>query len=644
MAGGALTSHHVNYLIWRYLQESGHGEAAVMLQRAWNPNPQNLPFAPYIQSHALVSLVQKGLQYHDLERSVDPNGNIIPEVPAPFFGPLLDKPGSPQAADKQGVANGIAAGDGDSIPSSPKTAGSRKTGQEAWANGHIQGDSAASKTGDGDDHEDGDTVMTSDAPMAVDKQQPEETPSKTPKSPSRPSSPTVEPGIDADGDIGMSAPPTPVYTLTNGQSVGVQIAPPKAIDLTTNAVLLDIGAKNHVMKTAWRPGDSLLFGASAESYCGLWKLTGQRSSTAPGHEVLTSTANVTAMEWGPSGKTLAVATYSDFEGTVVLYSPQGKMVKSLPCMPGLISGLRWSGNGDRIIFTVSDGSQSKLLMWDKEISATEYINSQIIDGAIYEVLWVEDEEVYACGDGAVYQFRITNEIELSETFRWDEYAQEPWTLIKSTQWKESSVVATVSTSATTSNIWIPSHDIKVESAHHGIITSLEFRPLPKPHSGPQALVNGTGKDPALILATSSMDETLKIWSIDCTSKTASCVHRLFLGPSLPALSSAFSPDGYAIAAASQDKLFIWNAERGGTPMASWPIPKDGSKDESSPDETSGNTNGIQSALDRPLSWDGDGKKLALGFGNTVWADLSPLIMIFILLTVNVQIAIINLQR
>lgn len=42
-----------------------------MLQRAWNPNPQNLPFAPYIQSHALVSLVQKGLQYHDLERSVD---------------------------------------------------------------------------------------------------------------------------------------------------------------------------------------------------------------------------------------------------------------------------------------------------------------------------------------------------------------------------------------------------------------------------------------------------------------------------------------------------------------------------------------------------------------------------------------------
>ncbi|EZG01080.1 hypothetical protein H106_08433 [Trichophyton rubrum CBS 735.88] len=615
MAGGALTSHHVNYLIWRYLQESGHGEAAVMLQRAWNPNPQNLPFAPYIQSHALVSLVQKGLQYHDLERSVDQNGNIIPEVPTPFFGPLLDKPSSPQTADKQSMANGTV-GEEASTPPSPK-ASSRKPGKEVAANGHIQGDQTSSKAGDGGDHEDGDTVRTSDAPVAADKQQPEEAHPKIPKSPSRPSSPAVEPAVDADGDIGMSAPPTPVYTLTNGQSVGVQIAPPKAIDLTTDTILLDIGAKNHVMKTAWRPGDSLLIGASAESYCGLWKLTGQRSSTTPGHEVLTSTANATAMEWEPTGKTLAVATYSDFEGTVVLYCSQGKMIKTLPCMPGLISGLRWSGNGDRIIFTVSDGSQSKLLLWDKEISTTEYINSQLIDGAIYEVLWVEDEEAYACGDGAVYQFRVTNEIELSKIFRWKEYPQEPWTLIKSTQWKESSVVATVSTSATTSNIWIPSHDIKVESAHHGIITSLEFRPLPKPHSSPQTLANGTGKDPALILATSSMDETLKIWSIDCTSRTASCVHRLFLGSSLPALSSAFSPDGYAIAAASQDKLFIWNAERGGTPMASWPIPKDGTKDETISDEANGTVNGIQSALDRPLSWDSDGKKLALGFGSTI---------------------------
>lgn len=42
-----------------------------MLQRAWNHDPQSLPFAPYIRTHALVSLVQKGLQYHELEHSLD---------------------------------------------------------------------------------------------------------------------------------------------------------------------------------------------------------------------------------------------------------------------------------------------------------------------------------------------------------------------------------------------------------------------------------------------------------------------------------------------------------------------------------------------------------------------------------------------
>lgn len=54
-------------MIEQYL---GHGEAAVKLQRDWNPDPQSLPFARHIKTHALVSLVQKGLQYYEIEQSV----------------------------------------------------------------------------------------------------------------------------------------------------------------------------------------------------------------------------------------------------------------------------------------------------------------------------------------------------------------------------------------------------------------------------------------------------------------------------------------------------------------------------------------------------------------------------------------------
>lgn len=49
----------------------GHGDAAVKLQRDWLLDPQTLPFAQHIKTHALVSLLQKGLQYYQIEQSLD---------------------------------------------------------------------------------------------------------------------------------------------------------------------------------------------------------------------------------------------------------------------------------------------------------------------------------------------------------------------------------------------------------------------------------------------------------------------------------------------------------------------------------------------------------------------------------------------
>jgi len=51
---------------------AGHGKTAVRLQREWGlSNPDSLPFARHIRTHALVSLVQKGLQYYEIETSLD---------------------------------------------------------------------------------------------------------------------------------------------------------------------------------------------------------------------------------------------------------------------------------------------------------------------------------------------------------------------------------------------------------------------------------------------------------------------------------------------------------------------------------------------------------------------------------------------
>lgn len=58
-----------------------------MLQRAWNSDPQSLPFAPYIKTHALITLIQKGLLYYDLEQSL----LVITQINSFFFcGPYTE--------------------------------------------------------------------------------------------------------------------------------------------------------------------------------------------------------------------------------------------------------------------------------------------------------------------------------------------------------------------------------------------------------------------------------------------------------------------------------------------------------------------------------------------------------------------------
>lgn len=49
---------------------AGHGEAAVKLQRDWIQDPQSLPYAQETKTHALVRLVQKGIQYYEIEKSI----------------------------------------------------------------------------------------------------------------------------------------------------------------------------------------------------------------------------------------------------------------------------------------------------------------------------------------------------------------------------------------------------------------------------------------------------------------------------------------------------------------------------------------------------------------------------------------------
>ncbi|KAF2096505.1 hypothetical protein NA57DRAFT_58416 [Rhizodiscina lignyota] len=80
-----LPSNLLNYLIWRYLQESGFGKAAIELSKAWNRDPESLPFASRVRKYHLINIVQDGLQLDYLNHEA--NGAVRAYDFGTDFGP-----------------------------------------------------------------------------------------------------------------------------------------------------------------------------------------------------------------------------------------------------------------------------------------------------------------------------------------------------------------------------------------------------------------------------------------------------------------------------------------------------------------------------------------------------------------------------
>ncbi|KAL2853795.1 WD40-repeat-containing domain protein [Aspergillus pseudoustus] len=609
MAHPDLTSHHVNYLIWRYLQESGHGEAAVTLQRAWNHDPQSLPFAPYIRTHALVSLVQKGLQYYELEKSLDKEGNSVPLSPSNyFFGPV-----SFDLETQKGPSENISA---DQAPVSP-------TGKVARdgvvINGHSTATEAAPQNVKKSRKSDRAETNGEEVPMEVDFANGVADESKPDITESAPVGEAAS--FDSDGDVNMGTerPPSqeptaaPTFTLTNGQSIGVQITPAKAADLSPDTAIIDVAGVDHVTRSLWRPHDPTVVVAAGDTFCSLYKLS---STSPPAQEKLVENKGdnvwVSAVAWDPQGQKLAVATYNEMRGSITTYDVAGNAVDLLPEVPRMISALKWADSGSQLIVVASDSKISELILWDDALQPEEFPPPQIVDDSVLDVSWLDRTQAFACGGMSVYQCEVDSSIHLSKTFSAGD-PEQPWTFIRSAHAGSSPVA--VAASSSSASFWIPTHDIRFDDAHDGHITAIQLKPNPSEQP-----------NQPLILASSSTDDSVKLWHIDLENRKFDCIHRLSLSPSQPILASCFSPDGYAIAAAGKDTLSIWNAQRGGTPMATWKSSgtENGELVEHKSPVTNGHNGSIEDVQDRSLTWDTDGKKLAFGFKS--------------------QMAIINLQR
>jgi len=409
---------------------------------------------------------------------------------------------------------------------------------------------------------------------------------------------------------------THTLTLTNGESVGVQSD--KVRELGPETSLLCVPDKN-VMHTAWNPQDPQILATGGEALCRIWTVSTKTilspEGTCPERQQQqqfvdtlgpSDGSSVTAMAWSSDGEILAVATRSDTlgrTGDVSLWDKTGRSLDELRTVPDMILMFRWNPSGTHLLGITSSRRGSALMVWDTRSS--DALCPLELHDVVMDAAWSDDQNFTICGQNCIVQMSIETQRIVALHSRTDEEKYQSWTHIRFDTASKTTAIAAEESAVL--GIIDATGNLKTTTAHDAEITALAYQPISNPSSY-------TCTSPRL-LATSSLDGNIRIWDANQPFTT---VHVLSLGHSTPPMAISFTPDGYLVAAASWDRVLIWNADVGGMPKAGWkgepgkwqsPVVNGIDQDSGIGEEEEGPTHS--------LSWDADGGKLAYGLGSQV---------------------------
>ncbi|MCJ1403411.1 hypothetical protein MMC11_006634 [Xylographa trunciseda] len=436
--------------------------------------------------------------------------------------------------------------------------------------------------------------------------------------------PEAETGADDDA-LQVQPTATPVPTLTNGRSVGVQSD--KVAELGPGTTVLRVPDKN-VTHAAWNPRDPRILATGGTALCRLWTLayspappaapTQSSAELAEGSpkqytptDLFDSTEHcfVTSMAWSPDGEYLAVARYNAApasRGMIITCTKDGAILDELPGGTDVVLSLAWNASGSLILgVTHSDDVDSTLVVWDVQTGSS--MQPFHLQTAVFDATWTDDHKFVVCGNGFIAEAHIEDHsINALQSTRFGEDSSCEWSKIRYDNVTRSMAIAAEASGDLA--IVDSSGAMCVKRAHDAEITGLVYQPLSNPTTFPES-------SPRL-LATASTDGSIKIWD---ARRPFDLVQSFGLGSASPALAMSFTPDGYLVAAASWDKVLFWKAEGGGMPTATW-RGKDGEWQIGLDHHMNGINGEDEDELrmdTHSLSWDAHGKKLAYGLKDQI---------------------------
>uniref|UniRef100_A0A0D3GPW0 LisH domain-containing protein n=1 Tax=Oryza barthii TaxID=65489 RepID=A0A0D3GPW0_9ORYZ len=496
---GAITSAELNFLIFRYLQESGFIHAAFTLGYEAGIHKGGID-GNLVPPGALITIVQKGLQYIELEANTDENDEDLAKdfallEPLEIITKNVEE--LQQIVKKRKREKTQSDRDKDKGKEKERMEEhERRPGGERERERHDQEKELEKEKDRAERDRDQDKEKEKLHTERIDR-------------------------VKAEEDSLAGGGPTPMDVSTTAHEIS-----------SADVTVLE-GHSSEVFACAWSPAGSLLASGSGDSTARIWTIPDGpcgsiTQSSPPGVHVLKhfkgrtneKSKDVTTLDWNGEGTLLATGSY---DGQARIWNSDGELKQTLFKHKGPIFSLKWNKKGD---FLLSGSVDKTAIVWDTKTweckQQFEFHSAPTLD-----VDWRNNNSFATCStDNMIYVCKIGD--------------QRP---VKSFSGHQSEVNAIK---------WDPTGSLLASCSDDW--TAKEIYTIRWSPTGP-----GTNNpNQQLLLASASFDSTIKLWEVEQGRLLYSLA-----GHRQPVYSVAFSPGGEYLASGSLDQcLHIWSVKEG----------------------------------------------------------------------------------
>jgi len=489
MTNCTITSDEINYLIYRYLVESGFSHTSYMFQHETHILQNSSIKTEDVKPGALIHYLQKGLLYTEVEYHANEDGTEKHCI-APFS--LIAKHHCKTEEDMEDEEN-------------------RDNDSDYSNNTAVNSKISNSKRNRKEKKED------------IINQKKEK---KSEKRIKKENDDSVKESLNESEDIEVD-----IENSNNDPELNL---------ISRKDVLILNGHEAEVFVCSWNPSEPLLATGSGDRTARIWTIPESPNDPVKPPIVLehksednVDSKDVTTVEWNPTGTLLATGAY---DGKARIWNKSGQLIYTMIRHTGPIFSLKWNQKGDLFL----TGSVDKTaIIWDSNTGeARQQYNFHT--GPILEADWKDDitfatcstdKQIFVCQLGSpepIIQFS-GHEDEIN-IIKWDpegkllascsddrtacvwsmeqntpicvfkEHEKEIYTIKWCTNTKKTKILATASFDSTI-RLWdvLNNTCLHVLQNHSDAVYSLSFSP------------NG------LYLASGSFDQHLNIWSVETGS-------------------------------------------------------------------------------------------------------------------------------